>query len=68
MVISMKKTSISFGLVNIPVEINPIIKNNDIIALFLFECLQFFIVKTSCISLPCLIFKYFGSLITFFGV
>ncbi len=26
----MKKTSISFGLVNIPVEINPIIKNNDI--------------------------------------
>lgn len=30
MVISMKKTSISFGLVNIPVEINPVIKNNDI--------------------------------------
>ncbi len=26
----MKKTSISFGLVNIPVEISPIIKNNDI--------------------------------------
>ena len=26
----MKKTSISFGLVNIPVVINPIIKNNDI--------------------------------------
>ncbi len=26
----MKKTSISFGLVNIPVNINPIIKNNDI--------------------------------------
>ena len=26
----MKKTSISFGLVNIPVEMNPIIKNNDI--------------------------------------
>lgn len=26
----MKKTSISFGLVNIPVQINPIIKNNDI--------------------------------------
>ena len=26
----MKKTSISFGLVNIPVEINPVIKNNDI--------------------------------------
>lgn len=26
----MKKTSISFGLVNIPVSINPIIKNNDI--------------------------------------
>lgn len=26
----MKKTSISFGLVNIPVAINPIIKNNDI--------------------------------------
>ncbi len=26
----MKKTSISFGLVNIPVIINPIIKNNDI--------------------------------------
>ncbi len=26
----MKKTSISFGLVNIPVEINPLIKNNDI--------------------------------------
>ena len=26
----MKKTSISFGLVNIPVTINPIIKNNDI--------------------------------------
>ncbi len=30
MVIRMKKTSISFGLVNIPVEINPVIKNNDI--------------------------------------
>ena len=30
MVIIMKKTSISFGLVNIPVEINPVIKNNDI--------------------------------------
>ena len=30
MVVNMKKTSISFGLVNIPVEINPIIKNNDI--------------------------------------
>ena len=27
---SMKKTSISFGLVNIPVEMNPIVKNNDI--------------------------------------
>lgn len=27
---NMKKTSISFGLVNIPVEIKPIIKNNDI--------------------------------------
>ncbi len=27
---TMKKTSISFGLVNIPVEMNPIIKNNDI--------------------------------------
>ena len=26
----MKKTSISFGLVNIPVEMNPIIKNNDV--------------------------------------
>jgi len=26
----MKKTSISFGLVNIPVEIKPIIKNNDV--------------------------------------
>ena len=26
----MKKTSISFGLVNIPVEMSPIIKNNDI--------------------------------------
>ena len=26
----MKKTSISFGLVNIPVEMNPVIKNNDI--------------------------------------
>lgn len=26
----MKKTSLSFGLVNIPVEISPIIKNNDI--------------------------------------
>lgn len=26
----MKKTSISFGLVNIPVVINPIIKNNDV--------------------------------------
>ncbi len=26
----MKKTTISFGLVSIPVEINPIIKNNDI--------------------------------------
>ncbi len=26
----MKKTSISFGLVNIPVNMNPIIKNNDI--------------------------------------
>lgn len=26
----MKKTSISFGLVNIPVVINPVIKNNDI--------------------------------------
>lgn len=26
----MKKTSISFGLVNIPVIINPIIKNNDV--------------------------------------
>ena len=26
----MIKTSISFGLVNIPVEINPVIKNNDI--------------------------------------
>ncbi len=26
----MKKTSISFGLVNIPVNINPLIKNNDI--------------------------------------
>lgn len=26
----MKKTSIAFGLVNIPVQINPIIKNNDI--------------------------------------
>lgn len=26
----MKKTSISFGLVNIPVQIQPIIKNNDI--------------------------------------
>ncbi len=26
----MKKTSISFGLVNIPITINPIIKNNDI--------------------------------------
>ena len=26
----MKKTSISFGLVNIPVEINSVIKNNDI--------------------------------------
>ena len=26
----MKKTSISFGLVSIPVEINPVIKNNDI--------------------------------------
>ena len=26
----MKKTSISFGLVNIPVQINPVIKNNDI--------------------------------------
>ena len=26
----MKKTSISFGLVNIPVEINPVTKNNDI--------------------------------------
>jgi len=26
----MKKTSISFGLVNIPVNINPVIKNNDI--------------------------------------
>lgn len=30
MVKKMKKTSISFGLVNIPVAINPIIKNNDI--------------------------------------
>lgn len=30
MVKKMKKTSISFGLVNIPVIINPIIKNNDI--------------------------------------
>ena len=30
MVIRMKKTSISFGLVNISVEINPVIKNNDI--------------------------------------
>ena len=30
MVIRMIKTSISFGLVNIPVEINPVIKNNDI--------------------------------------
>lgn len=30
MVKNMKKTSISFGLVNIPVTINPIIKNNDI--------------------------------------
>jgi DNA end-binding protein Ku len=29
-VIILKKTSISFGLVNIPVQINPIIKNNDI--------------------------------------
>ena len=28
--IILKKTSISFGLVNIPVQINPIIKNNDI--------------------------------------
>jgi len=26
----MKKTSISFGLVNIPVQFNPVIKNNDI--------------------------------------
>lgn len=26
----MKKASISFGLVNIPVQINPVIKNNDI--------------------------------------
>lgn len=26
----MKKTSISFGLVNIPVQMNPVIKNNDI--------------------------------------
>lgn len=30
MVNYMKKTSISFGLVNIPVNMNPIIKNNDI--------------------------------------
>jgi len=30
MVKIMKKTSISFGLVNIPVVINPIIKNNDV--------------------------------------
>ena len=30
MVVIMKKTSISFGLVNIPVEMSPIIKNNDI--------------------------------------
>ena len=30
MVVNMKKTSISFGLVNIPVEMSPIIKNNDI--------------------------------------
>jgi len=30
MVKLMKKTSISFGLVNIPVIINPVIKNNDV--------------------------------------
>ena len=30
MVINLKKTTISFGLVSIPVEMRPIIKNNDI--------------------------------------